>query len=139
MAEESTTLDLYERSRHALNARDFAAWERFYSPDSRWNQTPMELRLYRGREAIRALGEDWLRPYETFEARTDEVLDLGNGVLFAAIRLEARLAKSSGYIQMHYGSVVVCGEGMIVQTINHPDIDEARAAAERLARSRGRR
>ena len=97
----------------------------------------MGLGIYRGRDAIRALGEDWLRPYEAFEADTDEVLDLGNGVLFASIRLEARLAKSSGDVQMHYGSVVVFAEGMIVQTTNYPDPDEARTAAERLAEERG--
>jgi hypothetical protein len=39
---------------------------------------------------------------------------------------------------LRYGAVVACADGMAMRTTNYRDIDETRAAAERLA-ARGRR
>jgi hypothetical protein len=49
----------------------------------------------------------------------------------------ARPAGSNGHVRLRYAAVSVWREGVIVRTTNYSDIDEARAAAERLAETRG--
>jgi hypothetical protein len=46
---------------------------------------------------------------------------------------------SSGEVTIRYGSVITWDDGLVVRVANYPeaDIDEARAAAERLAQERG--
>jgi hypothetical protein len=44
---------------------------------------------------------------------------------------------SSGEVRVRYGSVTQSAEGLIVRVTNYPDIDNARAAAGRLAEERG--
>jgi hypothetical protein len=49
----------------------------------------------------------------------------------------ARPTGSTGRVQLRYAAVVVIAEEMIGHAKTYPDIDEARAAAERLAQERG--
>jgi hypothetical protein len=49
----------------------------------------------------------------------------------------ARPVGSSGNVQFRYGAVAVWHAGMAVRTTNYSDIDQGRAAAERLAGERG--
>jgi ketosteroid isomerase-like protein len=139
MSEDSTTPDLVELSRRlseAANRRDFDAVMSFWSPDSVWEALP-GLGTYEGLAAIRGFFEDWLSAYEEFEIEPEEVLELGNGVMLSVLPQNARLAGSSGRVRLRYAAVSVWVEGMIVLTTNYLDIDEARAAAERLAEDRG--
>jgi hypothetical protein len=53
------------------------------------------------------------------------------------LRQNARPAASQGHVATRYAAVAVWEEGMIVRATQYSDIDEARAAAERLAESRG--
>jgi ketosteroid isomerase-like protein len=65
MAEESTTPDLMELSRRALDAtnrRDFDAVASFYAPDAVYRGT--EIGTFEGAGAIRGLLEDFLGSYE---------------------------------------------------------------------------
>ena len=87
--------------------------------------------------AIRSFIEDWLANYEEFAATLEEVRDLGNGVTFSVIRQQGRLVGSSGHVQLRHAAVDVWVDGVIARAITGPDIDEARAAAERLAEERG--
>ena len=50
---------------------------------------------------------------------------------------KGRPVGSSGEVQLHYGTVSVWEDGKIARITNYTDIDEARAAAERLAQERG--
>jgi len=75
--------------------------------------------------------------YEEFEWRSEETLDLGNGVTFGLFRQRGRPIGSSGDVGLRYAAVSVWVEGLIVRTTLYGDIDEARAAAERLAEERG--
>jgi ketosteroid isomerase-like protein len=139
MSEESTTPDLVEltrRSMEAVNRRDLDEVMSFWSPDCVWEALP-GLGTYRGLPAIRGFFEDWLSAYEEFEIETEELLDLGNGVGFGVLLQNARLAGSSGHVRLRYAAVSEWVKGMIVRTTNYADIDEARAAAERLAQERG--
>ena len=69
----------------------------------------------------------------------DAGMRLGNGVAFAVAVQSARLAGSTGLVQGRYAAVSIWSDGLIerVTTYYYTDIDEARAAAERLAEERG--
>ena len=69
--------------------------------------------------------------------RLEEVSDLGNGVGFSVSTQKARLLGSSGEVRLRSGVVTEWVGGLIVRIKFYFDIDEARAAAERLAAERG--
>ncbi len=75
--------------------------------------------------------------YEEYEFEAEEILDLGNGVGFRVLVQKGRPVGSSGEVQLRYGTVSVWEDGKIARITNYTDIDEARAAAERLAEERG--
>jgi len=83
-----------------------------------------------------AFVEDWNDSYEVFELVLEEVLDLGNEVVFAVVLQRARLTKETAEVRMRYASVNSQAEGLFERITNYLDIDEARAAAERLAEER---
>jgi ketosteroid isomerase-like protein len=139
MAEESTTPDLVElmrRSFEAADRRDFGALMSFYAPDAVWDMSPMGLGAYENPAAILGFFEDWIGAYEEYEMALEKALDLGNGVAFALAIQKGRPAGSSGEVRTRYAAVVVWENDLIVRVTNYLDIDEARAAAERLARER---
>jgi ketosteroid isomerase-like protein len=139
-SEESTTPDLNELQRlgiEAVNRRDFDAMLSFFAPAAVWDLSPMGLGMYEGSEAIRRFFEDWIGAYEEFAFEAEQNLDLGNGVSFAVIIQNGRPVGSSGTVRTRYGAVTVREDGLVVRMMNYPDIDEARAVAERLAESRG--
>jgi ketosteroid isomerase-like protein len=75
--------------------------------------------------------------FEDFEVEIEEVLDLGNCVVFTVVRQSGRPAGSSGQVELHYASVTEWTGSMIARVTHYTDIDEAHAAAEQLAESRG--
>jgi ketosteroid isomerase-like protein len=77
------------------------------------------------------------RSYTDMEWNAEEIRDLGNAVTFAVILQRGRVVGSSGFVQLRYASVAVWRDGLIVRNTTYTDIDEARAAAERLAEERG--
>jgi ketosteroid isomerase-like protein len=93
---------------------------------------------YDGATAIRRLWEVWFGAFEDLHSEVDELLDLGNGVSFAVAIQAGRPTGSSGEVRQRLGFASVTGaDGLIVRWEAYPDIDEARAAAERLAEERG--
>jgi ketosteroid isomerase-like protein len=136
MPEESTTPDLVERVRGlvgALDRCDVDTVVSFQAPDA---VAEAAVGRFEGLAAIRGFIEDWLASYEEFAATLEEVRDLGNGVTFSVIRQQGRLVGSSGHVQLSHAMVNVWVDGVIARTITGPDIDEARAVAERLAEER---
>ena len=139
MSEESTTPDLVELARLSFQpaeSRDFDAMMAFWADDPVWDLSPMGLGVYRGTTAIRGFFEEWIGSYEMFEVKLEDCLDLGNGVLLNMVVQTASLAGSSGDLTIRYASVTVWKKSLIVRVTNYPDIDQARAAAERLAKER---
>jgi len=67
----------------------------------------------------------------------EEWVDLGGGVTFAVLLQRGRPRGSTGEVTRRFGLVNVWDEGLAVLVANYPDIDAARAAAERLAQERG--
>jgi len=70
-----------------------------------------------------------------YELEAEEILDLGKGVGFRVLIQKGRPVGSSGEVQLRYAAVGVWDDGKIARLTNY--IDEARAAAERLAQERG--
>jgi ketosteroid isomerase-like protein len=140
MPEEATTPDLVELGRglfEAANRRDFDVILLRYAPDAVWDMNPLGgLGSFEGHVAIRGFWEDWFASYEDLEIEPEEILDLGNGIGFTVVMQTARPVGSSGEVRLRYALVSVWAEGLIERLTNYTDIDEARAAAERLAESR---
>ena len=71
------------------------------------------------------------------KAAAQELLDLGKGVSFSVTVQKGRLVASSGYVQTRLASVVLRDGDLIVRIVSFLDINQPRAAAERLAEERG--
>jgi ketosteroid isomerase-like protein len=90
---------------------------------------------FEGVAAIREFLGDFVGAYDEFGVEAEEILDLGNGVTLAVVDQKGRPHGSSGEVQMRYATVAIWVEGMIERFTSYTDIDEGRAAAERLAES----
>jgi ketosteroid isomerase-like protein len=140
--EESTTPDLVRLARQgyeAMSRGDLDAVMSFYAPDAVYEAVSLGT-SFQGVATIRGFFEDfWLVPYEEVEMKPDEILDLGSGVVFVVIRLTARPVGSAGSGLMRRRPLAFTWvEGLVARQTAYADsIDEARAAAERLAESRG--
>jgi ketosteroid isomerase-like protein len=142
MSEESTTpglVELMRRSIQSVNVRDYDAGMRFWAPDGVLDLSVTALGTYEGHAAIRALFEEWVSAYDDLRFEFEEVQDLGNGVAFAVAVQNARLAGSTGIVRGRWALISIWLDGLIKRITNYPysDLDEARAAAERLAQERG--
>jgi hypothetical protein len=71
-----------------------------------------------------------------YEHEHEVLQDLGNGVVFAVVRMEGSPVGSPGRVQDRWSFTVLWVAGMIERVTARNDIDEARAAAERLAEER---
>ncbi len=111
----------------------------YYAPDAVYDMSRMGMGVFEGRDAIRAFLDDWEVRYEDYRDDIQEIADLGHGVVFLAAGMSARLAGSPtrARVQARYGYVFVWGDGQVKRATPYLDVDEARAAAERLARERG--
>jgi ketosteroid isomerase-like protein len=142
MSGESTSSDLVELVRRAAAATkggDVDATMSFYAPDAVSDMSSAGMGTFEGRAAIRGFSEDWFSAYdyEEFEMRTEEILDLGNGVTLAVVIQKGRPVGSSGDVGLRSATVGVWVDGRVVEATNCTDIGQARADAERLAESRG--
>ena len=140
MTEESTTPDLVELARRvqeATNRRDVDDLMSFFAPDAVWDVPPMDLRVFEGRAAIRRFVEEWLGAYGDVAFEIEEVRDLGSGVGFEVFTQRGHPTGSTGEVHQRSARVVLVVDGLIERITSYIDIDEARAAAERLARGAG--
>jgi uncharacterized protein (TIGR02246 family) len=137
MPEKSTTPDLVElvrRQFEAANRRDLDCVTSGFTPDAVFEGRALG-DIFEGRAAIRSFLEEWFGAYEELEVGLDEVRDLGNGIVFAVVIQNGRLVGSAGHLRQREGWVFVWVRGLIAR-LAISDIDEARAAAERLAEER---
>jgi hypothetical protein len=125
------------RYAQAVTVRDYDAAMRFWAPDGVLDLSQTALGTYQGRAAIRAFLEEGMGPYDDFQFEYEELHDLANGVAFAVSVLNARLAGSTDSVKGRFGAVSIWVDGLCERVTNYFDIDEARAAAERLAEEGG--
>jgi ketosteroid isomerase-like protein len=136
MSEESTSPDLVELVRESIEIDDLEAALSFYAPHAVWDASPWGMGVFEGQAAVRAFFEDWRGSYSGIEWTAEEIRDLGSGVTFAVILQKGRVVGSGGSVQLRYGSVAEWIDDLMVRNTTYTDIDEARAAAERLAEER---
>jgi uncharacterized protein (TIGR02246 family) len=136
MSEESTTPDLVElvgRALEAANRRDLDAVAGSFAEDATFDGRALGDH-FEGRAAIRSFIEEWFGAYEELAYRLEELRDLGNGVVFAVVVQNGRPAGSAGQLRQREGWVFVWVGGLIAR-LAISEVDEGRAAAERLAQS----
>jgi ketosteroid isomerase-like protein len=144
--EESTTPDLEEAVRRALeafNRRDFDAALSLYAPDAVWEFAPLGFGVVveggplMTHEAMRKFWEDLTKSFEDLEYKSEDFHDLGGSVTFGVLVQRTRPHGSDGFVETRIGVVAIWRDGRIARARAYTDIDEARAAAERLAKERG--
>jgi len=126
MQEEFTTPDLVGLVRglfDAANRRDFDAALSFFAPDAVWETFGLGT-TFEGVAAIRGFWQAWWARCDELWVEPEEV---------GVVQQNARPTGSAGYVRQRAGWVWVWVEGLIVLA----EIDQARAAAERIAEERG--
>jgi ketosteroid isomerase-like protein len=139
ISEESTTPDLVELVRGLWASARRSDWDailRFYAPGAVWDMSPLGLGTYEDEAAMRGLWDDWVGAYQELDHEL-EAIDLGNGVVLAVLDQNARPVGSTGQVHARQVLVYEWEAGMVVRVTVYSDIDQARAAAERLAEERG--
>ena len=137
MSQESTTPDLVELVRKQLEALDRRDVDGVMNNVAEDGVLEGRVEEVEGRAAIRRfLVEDWFRAYEELNYELEEVSDLGGGVVFAVVIQDGRPVGADGRVRQREGWVYLCMGGSIAR-LTTSDVDQARAAAERLAQERG--
>ncbi len=137
MPEETTTPDLVELVRSAFaaaNRRDLDAVASSFAEDATFDGRALGDH-FEGRAAIRSFIEGWFGTYDGLEYGLEEVRDLGNGVVFAVVVQDGRPAGSAGHVRQREGWIFVWVRGLVAR-VTVLEVDEARAAVERLAAER---
>ena len=138
MAEASTTPDPVELTRlafEAVNQGDIDAVMSFFAPDAVLDGRVENLF---GRAAIRGFLEEWFGFFAELRYEVEEFVVLDDGVVLAVVNQEGRPVGVDGQVHLREGwAICWSADGLLVRLTTHTDIDEARAAAERLAESRG--
>ena len=139
MGEESTTANREQAAHAVLEAvvrRDFDAAAAMYAPDAVWDASAQQgVGVFEGREAIRRVFEDWIRPYAEFQGEFEEFHALGNGVTLGVLVQRGRLG-DSGWVAFRDCHVTIWRDELIAQNTVYADIEEGRAVAERLSKER---
>ena len=138
MPEESTTPDLVALTRQVVDAfgrGDIEAIVAFGAHDGVFEATALGTR-FEGSAASRAFLEDWLGSFEDLAFELQEIHDLGNGVVLVVVHQSGRPVGTVGTVQQQEAWVIAWAERLMVQIFSYTDIDQARAAAERLAEER---
>jgi SnoaL-like protein len=147
MPEEPTTPDLVELTRQ-LFATPPGPWSQDavvdtftgpYAPDVVWESVGLGT-TFHGLAASREFLGDWLARFDGYDIDVEEILDLGNGVVFVKSGHAGRPIGSPEHVRLPpeiLVNVFVWERGMITHVVSSGDTQEARAAAERLAQERG--
>jgi ketosteroid isomerase-like protein len=139
MAEESTTTELAKLARQyveAMNSSDLDAAMALFAPDSVLD-TGGPLGRFEGADSIRRYLADWMGAFDEFAIGVDEFADLGGGVTFVVSEQTGRPKGTGVRLRLRYANVIIWVGSRAMQITQSPDVDEARAAAERLAKGRG--
>jgi ketosteroid isomerase-like protein len=139
MSEEPKTPTLVEVVTGLFEAADRGDWDAVissYAPEAIWESDDGILDVA-GASGVRGLMEGWASVFEDFTVEVETVVDLGNGVVYSVFHQEGRPLGSTGVVKERGAMIYEWADGRIARLIYRQDIDEARAAAERLAESRG--
>jgi ketosteroid isomerase-like protein len=133
----SIALELTRRCFAAGNSGDFDALMEFLGPDSVWDVSPWGLGSHTGPASIRAFFEDWIGSFAGYELELEELVDLGSGIVLTVATQRGLPAGGGARVLIRWAAVFIWAEHKIVRATHYASMDDARAAAERLAASRG--
>ena len=128
-------LELTRRVYTELNKRAFDAVTAMFAENAVWDVSRWGLGVHVGSEAIRRFMGDWFESLEEYEVQVLEMLDLGNGVVYAEVLQVARRAGSRDHLRLRSAPVYEWAEGRIARLTLYPNLSEGRGAAERTARA----
>jgi ketosteroid isomerase-like protein len=136
MSEEPTTSDLVQVIRRVFEAfarGDLETSAGFFATDAVWEG----LEVATGRERIQVLWEDYAGSLGNLQIHLDEVVDYGHGVLLAVTSQTGHPQGTAHQLRGREAYLYECSNGLIDRvTAYRGNIDEARAAAIRLAGSK---
>jgi ketosteroid isomerase-like protein len=139
MPDESTTPDPVALTRlafEAVNQGDIDAVMSFFASDAVLDGR-VAGDLFEGRAAIRGFLDDWFGSFADLRMEVEEFVVLDDGVVLVVVNQEGRPVGVDGQVHQREGwAIWWSADSLIVRLTVHTDIDEARAAAERLAESR---
>ncbi len=139
MPEEPATPDLVELTQRAFDAvdrRDFDVALSLFAPDAVWASEVLETN-FEGAPEIREFLERWSSAYEAFDVQAESIIDFGSGVVLCSLTNTRPAIDGVSEPGLRFALVIVWAEGVIRSVRGDEDLDEARAAAERLAEERG--
>jgi ketosteroid isomerase-like protein len=139
MREESTTLDLVRLARQgyeAMSRGDVDAVMSLFAAEAVYDGSAAGIGTFESAEAVRGFVEDWRRSWEDYRYEEEELLDLGHGVVLSVVRESGRLVGGKGHVEQRAAHVTTWTNGKIERFTHYPDLDEGRAAAERLVDAR---
>jgi ketosteroid isomerase-like protein len=140
VSDEPTTPDLLEVSQRvldAVNRRDVEAFGSLLAPDAVLDRSRIGLEVVQGRDAVpQLLSALWVL-FDDPKLEEEELTDFGNEVGLLVYTYRGRPRESAAAIHSHFATVVAGSDGLCDRIITYLDIDDARAAAERLAEERG--
>ena len=116
---------------------DFDALAGSFAPDAVWDLSGSHLGIHMGATAIRDFLAGYWATWEDHRHEVEEVLDFGNGVLSVAIHEDGCPRGTDARVQARHLQVFEWDQREINRIAGHPNIDDVRAAAERLAEDRG--
>jgi ketosteroid isomerase-like protein len=117
----------------AASRHDLDAAMSFYAPDAVWDLSDVGLGIVEGVAAIRSFVEDWWGTWADYQLELGETVDLGRGVVFSSAREDGRLVGSDRHVEQRVAFIFLWAQGAVERQTVHLNLDDARAAAERLA------
>lgn len=134
---EAAPVPLVERFAEALARRDFAAAAGCFEPNGVYDASQAGVGTFAGRAAIGAFLADWLAAYEEWQNEWEEIGELSGGVVFSVNVQTGRPAGGQGSVRERYALTFSIGAaGLIARADIAQNVEDARAAAERLAAER---
>jgi ketosteroid isomerase-like protein len=140
MSEEPATPDLAQAAREAFaaaSAGDLDGTTANLAPDAVWEMDEVGLGPFEGVDEIRAFLREWWSLWAEHNHHVEAAQDLGHGVGYVIVREDGRMTDSDAPVEARVAHVIEAVDGLVVRDTTYVDIDEARAAAERLAHERG--
>ena len=141
MADQPAATDAAELTRGMFDAarcHDLDGLVGLYAPNAVYDASHAGLGIsFEGVTAIRSFIAEWWETFDDHQTEVLEIVALGPWVAFARVREVGRPVDSDGQVEQFRGWVVLGTGGKIERVEPYFDANEARAAAERLAESRG--
>jgi ketosteroid isomerase-like protein len=140
MTPKSTASDVIELTRGVFagaSRKDPDDMLELHAPEAVWDLSDAGLGTLAGVEAIRSFLDDWFGAFAGYQVDVEETVDLGAGVVFVVVNARGRPVGMDASVEQRRAWSIVWENGNVVQAASYLDLDQARAAAERLAEERG--